>query len=152
MGRVGEQQGTDVRTETTQRDIQRPSSMDETEGRLIIKDDVVAKIAGMAAREVEGVSFGTGSFLESVTGTARGATGKDEQVDKGIKAEVGERQAAFDLSIIVDYGYHIPSLVSDIRRRITSKVREMCDLETTEINVEVADIRLPGDRRESRVE
>jgi uncharacterized alkaline shock family protein YloU len=117
------------------------------DGRLTIRDGVVEKIAGMAAREVEGVSMGTGGIMEAI----QGATGGGD-MRKGIKAEVGERQVAFDMGLVVDYGYNIPNVVSQVRERISQRVQEMTGLETVEINVEVADIHLPDERQESRVE
>ena len=111
----------------------------DPQGKLIIRNDVVAKIAGMAAREVTGVSPSSTGLLENVQNMAQGG---DSNVKRGVKAEVGERQAAFDLSFVVDWGYHIPSVVSEVRRKITQRVKEMTGLETTEINVEITDISL----------
>lgn len=137
----------------TQRAEAEASGMGGQKGRLIIRDDVVAKIAGMAAQEVEGISMGGGGLMQTVTGAARGG---DSDVKRGIKVEVGERQAAFDLSLMVDYGYNIPDIIAQVRRKITERVRSMTGLETTEINVEVVDINLPGqgekERSESRVQ
>jgi uncharacterized alkaline shock family protein YloU len=122
----------------------------EVNGRLTIKNDVVAKIAGMAAREVQGVSPASGGLMSAVSGITPGSNSGDADAKKGIKAEVGERQAAFDLSLIVDWGYNIPAVVSEVRRRISQRVSEMTGLETTEINVEVTDVNL--DDLRSRVE
>ena len=122
----------------------------DVSGRLTIKNDVVAKIAGMAAREVQGVSPSSGGLMSAVSGITPGSGGADADAKKGIKAEVGERQAAFDLSLVVDWGYNIPTVVSEVRRRISQRVSEMTGLETTEINVEVTDVNLEDLR--SRVE
>src|SRR5687767_1304869 len=104
----------------------------DVNGRLTIKNDVVAKIAGMAAREVQGVSPASGGLMSAVSGITPGGGGADADAKKGIKAEVGERQAAFDLSLVVDWGYNIPMVVSEVRRRISQRVSEMTGLETTE--------------------
>lgn len=122
--------GTHLASENSTRDPQ---------GKLIIRSDVVAKIAGMAAREVAGVSPSSTGLLGNVQNLAQGG---DSNVKRGVKAEVGERQAAFDLSFVVDWGYHIPTVVSEVRQKITQRVKEMTGLETTEINVEITDISL----------
>ena len=122
-------------------DAHRPSENEsrDPQGKLIIRNDVVAKIAGMAAREVAGVSPSSTGLLENAQNMAQGG---DSNIKRGVKAEVGERQAAFDLSFVVDWGHHIPSVVSEVRRKITQRVKEMTGLETTEINVEITDISL----------
>ena len=114
----------------------------DVNGKLTIKTDVVAKIAGMAAREVQGVSPASTGLMGAVSGITPGSSGGESDMKKGIKAEVGERQAAFDLSLIVDWGYNIPQVVSEVRQRIAQRVSEMTGLETTEINVEVTDVNL----------
>ena len=119
----------------------------DPEGRLTIRNDVVAKIAGMAGREVKGVSPSSAGLLENVQSMAQSG---DSNIKRGVKAEVGERQAAFDLSFVIDWGHNIPSVVSEVRRKIAQRVKEMTGLETTEINVEITDISLP--EQHSRVE
>jgi uncharacterized alkaline shock family protein YloU len=119
----------------------------DPQGKLIIHNDVVAKIAGMAAREVAGVSPSSTGLLENIQNMAGGG---DSNVKRGVKAEVGERQAAFDLSFVVDWGYHIPSVAAEVRRKVTQRVEEMTGLETTEINVEITDISF--DEQHARVE
>jgi uncharacterized alkaline shock family protein YloU len=113
---------------------------EQVRGRLVIKNDVVAKIAGMAAREVEGVGAGSRGFRDAIS--SANPTDSDSDVKKGIKAEVGERQAAFDITLVVDYGYNIPMVVSEVRGKVAMRVREMTGLETTEINVEVSDVNI----------
>jgi uncharacterized alkaline shock family protein YloU len=123
--------------------IQDPQAAQQspTGGSLTIKDSVVAKIAGVAAREVEGVSLGTGSFIEAVTGN-------DGDARRGIKVKVGEKQAAFDIAMVVDYGYNIPAVVSEVRQRITQRIYEMTGLETTVVNIEIADVALKDQKEE----
>jgi len=55
---------------------------------------------------------------------------------------VGERQAAFDITLVVDYGYNIPHVVSEVRQKVAMRVQEMTGLETTEINIEVTDVNI----------
>ena len=59
--------------------------------------------------------------------------------------EVGERQAAVDLDVIVEYGVSITDLAQSIRRNVISAVEGMTGLEVTEVNVNVNDIHLPSD-------
>jgi uncharacterized alkaline shock family protein YloU len=120
-------------------------------GEMTIQEQVVAKIAGGAAREVEGVyAMGTGSFAEAVTGVATAIAGED--VKKGVRVEVGKKEAAVDVWLTVEYGFNIPKVVQGVREKITERVYEMTALKVVEINAQVVDIHLPGEEPERRVE
>src|SRR5687768_3655757 len=68
-------------------------------GKTIISDGVVAKIAGLAAREVEGVHHLVDAGLgKTVVGLARAVTRQTNR-DQGILVEVGEREAAVDVRL-----------------------------------------------------
>ena len=121
-------------------------------GELTLHEQVVAKIVGGAAKEIEGVyAMGTGSFAEAVTGAAGRVTG-GEDVKKGVRVEVGKKEAAVDLWLTVEYGYNIPTVVQQVRQKITERVYEIAGLTAKEINVDVVDIHLPGEEPERRVE
>lgn len=115
----------------------------EEGGRTRIADGVVAKIAGMAAREIGGVhSMGGGAARAAVN-----RAGEHGSVSRGVSVEVGERQAAVDIDLVVEYGAGIQDLAAAVRRNVTAAVERMTGLEVTEINIKVDDIHLPGDGR-----
>lgn len=115
-------------------------------GRTQIADVVVAKIAGMATREVPGV-YAMGAGVARAFGAVRehlpGAGGRN--LTQGVAVEVGERQAAIDLDVIVEYGVSIPDLANGVRRNVIGTVEKMCGLEVTEVNIAVGDIHLPDE-------
>jgi uncharacterized alkaline shock family protein YloU len=124
---------------------------DTVAGEMTIQEQVVAKIAGGAAREIDGVyAMGTGSFVETVTGVATAVAGED--VKKGVRVEVGKKEAAVDLWLTIEYGHNIPKVVQEVRKKIIHRVQEMASLKVVEINVQVVDIHLPGEEPERRVE
>ncbi|MFI6499149.1 Asp23/Gls24 family envelope stress response protein [Nonomuraea typhae] len=116
-------------------------------GTTTIDDGVVAKIAGLAAREVSGV-FDMGGGAARALGTVRGFVGADKSVAQGVAVEVGERQAAVDLDLVVEYGSAIPDLASAVRKNVISAIERMCGLEVTEVNIKVDDVHLPGQKSE----
>jgi uncharacterized alkaline shock family protein YloU len=73
-----------------------------------------------------------------------------------VSVEVGERQAAVDLDLVVEYGVSVPDLAQAIRRNVISSIERMTGLEVTEVNIDVDDVHLPDesddDSAESRVE
>lgn len=114
-------------------------------GRTSISDVVVAKIVAMATREVAGVyAMGTGSarMLGAVRQRVPGAKASEAQ---GVAVEVGERQAAADLDLVVEYGVSIPDLAAAVRSNVIGAVERICGLEVTEVNIGIDDIHLPGE-------
>ncbi|MFJ3205644.1 Asp23/Gls24 family envelope stress response protein [Streptomyces sp. NPDC086989] len=117
----------------------------ETRGRTTIADSVVEKIAGMATREVAGIhSLGSGMSrtLGAVTDKVSGAR---PSVSRGVKVEVGERQAAVDLDVVVEYGVAIVDLAADVRISVITAVERMTGLEVVEVNITVDDVHLPDE-------
>src|SRR4029078_3014149 len=78
------------------------SELGTDESRTSIADSVVAKIAGVAAREVSGV-HAMGGGASRAFGAIREAVGTSS-ASQGVSVEVGERQAAIDLTLVVEYG------------------------------------------------
>jgi uncharacterized alkaline shock family protein YloU len=114
-------------------------------GRTSISDVVVAKIVAIATREVDGVyTMGTGAarMIGAVRQRVPGNRGNETQ---GVAVEVGERQAAADLDLVVEYGVSIPDLAAAVRGNVIGAVERICGLEVTEVNIGIDDIHLPGD-------
>ncbi|MEU0332593.1 Asp23/Gls24 family envelope stress response protein [Streptomyces sp. NPDC006193] len=125
----------------------------ETRGKTTIADSVVAKIAGMAAREVPGIHrLGAGMARAFGAVRERVPGGGSATVTRGVKVEVGERQAAVDLDAVVEYGVSIVDVAGDVRTNVISSVERMTGLEVVEVNIAVADVHLPDDEEEEGTE
>ena len=105
----------------------------------------VQKIAGIAAREISGVyamgggvSRAFGAIRERIPGGGTGVTNI-----AGVQVEVGEKQAAIDLDLVVEYGASIVDLARAVRRNVITAVEAMTGLEVIEVNIAVNDIHLP---------
>ncbi|WIM71304.1 Asp23/Gls24 family envelope stress response protein [Corynebacterium suedekumii] len=107
-----------------------------------IEDVVVGKIAGLAAREVSGVHALGGGASRMVGAIRESFAGSASNVMQGVTVEVGERQAAVDVSIVAEYGVAIHELAEAIRRNIITAIERMTGLEVTEVNVTVHDVHL----------
>jgi uncharacterized alkaline shock family protein YloU len=123
-------------------------------GRTSIANSVVEKIAGMAAREVIGVHDFGGSLARSLGAVRDRVPGGRPSVTRGVKVEVGERQTAVDLELVVEYGVAITEVAADVRENVISAVERMTGLEVVEVNVAVVDVHLPydDDGQEARVQ
>ncbi|MER7191453.1 Asp23/Gls24 family envelope stress response protein [Streptomyces flaveolus] len=124
-----------------------------TRGRTTIADGVVAKIAGMAAREVPGIHE-LGGGLSRTVGAVRERVpgGRAASVTRGVKVEVGELQSAIDLSLVVEYGVAITDTVAEVRENVIAAVERMTSLEVVEVNVAVTDVHLPDEEEEGQAE
>jgi uncharacterized alkaline shock family protein YloU len=114
-------------------------------GTTTIQPHVVAKVAGIAVREVDGVHalapYGAG---QAITNLARAVTGTEAR-DLGVNVEVGKVEAAVDVRIITTYGMSIPAICAAIRENVERRILEITGLRVKETNVEVVDLYFPGD-------
>ena len=128
-----------------------------TRGKTSISDVVVVKIAGIAAREIPGVYDMGGGFSRTIGAVRDRVPGGRPNVGRGVKVEVGERQTAIDLDLVVDYGVSITDVAADVRENVIGAVERITGLEVVEVNIAVIDVHLPEDDEEgtsgdSRVE
>ncbi|WP_406148885.1 Asp23/Gls24 family envelope stress response protein [Streptomyces sp. NBC_01012] len=113
-------------------------------GTTTIADGVVATIAGIAIRETEGVhSVGRGASkaMGAVGGLRSGSSG----AGRAVKVEVGEKQAAIDVDVEVEYGVAIHELAERIRSQAKNAVESMTGLDVVEVNIHVFDVHVPDD-------
>ena len=110
-------------------------------GTTSIADVVVSKIAGIAAREVDGV-YDLGGQAARVVGKIRETLPGSPDLTQGVSVEVGEKQAAVDVGIVADYGVAIHDLATGIRNNVIDAVEKMTGLEVTEVNITVHDVHL----------
>ena len=128
---------------------QRGSMPLQTErGNTVIQDAVVSKVAGIAAQEVEGIRMGGGGsqavsgLLGSITGGSGGMT------TQGVSVEVGQEEAALDLTLTAEYGKSIPQLTEAVRRNVVNRVESLVGLRVTEVNITVGNIYFPQEEQQ----
>jgi len=124
------------------------------QGKTSIADSVVSKIAGVATREISGV-HDMGKSTSRIFGAVREripAGSNSPNPSQGVSVEVGERQAAVDLDVVVDYGVSIPDLAQAVRQNVIECTERMTGLEVTEVNVSIDDVWLGEEEEEARVE
>ncbi|KAA5830023.1 Asp23/Gls24 family envelope stress response protein [Saccharopolyspora hirsuta] len=119
---------------------------DTAQGKTTIAASVVQKIAGIAAREISGV-YAMGGGVSRAFGAIRERIpgGSGTSSTSGVQVEVGEKQAAVDLDIVVEYGASIVDLARAVRRNVITAVERMTGLEVIEVNIAVNDIHLPDE-------
>ena len=125
-----------------------------TNGTTTIKDGVVSKVAGIAARSVSGV-HDLGGGAARALGAIRGAMNQND-LTQGISVEVGETQVAVDVNLVAEYPVPLQGIADDVRAAVTDAVESLVGMQVTEVNVTINDVHLPSDDKdgdsESRVQ
>ncbi|MCY9732407.1 Asp23/Gls24 family envelope stress response protein [Paenibacillus alvei] len=111
-------------------------------GNIQIAPDVIAVIAGLATIEVEGVAGMSGGFAGGIAELL----GR-KNLSKGVKVEVGQREAAVDVNIIVEYGRRIPTIADEIQQNVKRSIEMMTGLHVVEVNVHVHDVHFKSQEK-----
>ena len=123
------------------------------QGRTVIDDAVIAKVAGIAAREVPGV-FALGNNAARAFGAIRSAVGGND-LAQGVRVEVGETQVAVDVTLVVQYPVPMQTVADRVRDAVGEAITDLVGMAVAEINVAIVDVHIPGDddsaETESRV-
>ena len=136
-------------TEQQQDTQQRQSPLRTERGITTIQDNVVSKVVGIAAQEIDGVRMGggtsqaVGSIMSSVPGVGGGGS-----ESRGVSVEVGEVEAAADLTMTVEYGRTIHRIAEDVRRNVMRRVESLLGLQVSEVNITVSDVYFPQEEQQ----
>ena len=123
--------------------------LETSRGVTHIADEVVAKLSGHACREIAGVA-GMGATFRRLLGRVRLG---EEPLSQGVHVEVGKKEAAVDVVIVVQYGYSIPTLAKEVRDNVVARVESATGLVVKEVNIEVDDLQFDEESEPStRVE
>ncbi|MGM0574746.1 MAG: Asp23/Gls24 family envelope stress response protein [Myxococcota bacterium] len=115
----------------------KPRGEGQVGGKLNLTTDVVGTIAGLAAREVDGIAQLGRSRLVSF----------GDAPTRGIDTEVGQQEAAFDMEVVIDYGYDLRKVADHLRKKVAEQVDRMAGRKVVEVNIDVVDIRLPEEEQ-----
>ena len=116
-------------------------------GAIKITDEVVAIVAGIAAMEVPGVAGMSGG----IAGGIAEMLGR-KNLSKGVKVEVGEREASIDLYIIVEYGCRIPDVAWGIQEKVKKSVEAMTGLSVVSVNIHIQGVNIEKEHKKESIE
>ncbi|AAM24515.1 putative alkaline shock family protein YloU [Caldanaerobacter subterraneus subsp. tengcongensis MB4] len=106
-------------------------------GSVKISEEVVSIIAGLAATEVPGVAGMSGGVVNGISEIL----GR-KNLSKGVKVEVGDKEATIDLYLIVDYGVRIPEVAWNVQENVKNAVENMTGLKVVEVNIHVQGVSM----------
>ena len=104
-------------------------------GLVVIAEEVVAKIAGMAALEVEGVAAMSGNNTTDMIGKLSGAS-----LARGVRVEVEDGVTTIDLILVLTYDCSIPKVSKEVQERVKAAIENMTGLEVSDVNVKIAGV------------
>jgi uncharacterized alkaline shock family protein YloU len=105
-------------------------------GTTIVDDTVVTTIASLAAQEVDGVHrLGSTGLRGMVSRVGRHA---------GVDSQVGQKQAAITLDVIVEFGHRLTDVGHALRERVIQAVEYMADREVVAVDIHFVDVHVPG--------
>lgn len=112
-------------------------------GKTVIHDSVIAKIVGLAAREVTGV-YALGGGTARALGAIRNAISSTD-LSQGVSVEIGETQVAVDISLVAEYPLELQKVADDVRIAVISAIESLVGMQATEVNITVNDVHIPSD-------
>jgi uncharacterized alkaline shock family protein YloU len=124
----------------------------ELKGRIHIADEVVEKVAGLAAMEVEGVADLGGDFARALESVRERIGIGNKRGDQGVKAEVQGHQVAISVTIMVEFGHVVLEVARQVQANVALQTQRMLGLTVVEVNVTVDDVRTPKPPRHEQEE
>lgn len=112
-------------------------------GATTVADGVVAKIAGIAIQEIEGV-HALGGGAARALGTLRERVGQKD-LTQGVSVEVGQTQVAVDITLVVEYPHPLQLVADKARDAVYTAIEDLVGMEVTEVNITITDIHVPSD-------
>ncbi|WP_174844270.1 Asp23/Gls24 family envelope stress response protein [Cryobacterium adonitolivorans] len=116
-------------------------------GTTVINDAVVAKIAGLALRDVTGVHAVGGGAARALGAIREAISSADHS--QGVSIKVSGSRVAVDLSIVAEYPQPLQQVAADARTAIIDAIENLVGLEVTEVNVTINDVHLPDEADEA---
>ena len=126
----------------------RNENLETEHGSTVIDDNVVGKIAGIAAREVSGVN-NLGGGAARMWGAVRESLTSSTNVQQGVNVAVEDGHTSVAVAIIAEYGVAIHELANAIRENVTVALTRMTGLIVDRVDVTVHDVHLPEQEDES---
>ena len=116
----------------------------ENGGSITYANEVIAIIAGVAANEVEGIAgmVVSGGFGDII--------GRNRNITRGVKVEIGSEEASVDLYIIVEYGMPIQKVAQEVQENVRKAIESMTGLHVVRVDVHVQGVSFEKEKKEAQ--
>ena len=111
--------------------------LENNRGEIIIADEVIAVITGLAAMEVEGVASLAGNATRELISKIGIKT-----LSKGVKVDVLQDVVTIDAALNLKYGFNIKAVSEKVQEKVKAAVENMTGLKVADVNIRVAGIEV----------
>ena len=113
-------------------------------GSITYANEVIAIISGIAANEIDGIAgmVTSGGFGDII--------GKNRNVTRGVKVEVGTEEVSVDLYTIIEYGQPIQRVATEEQENVRKSIEAMTGLKVVRVDVHVQGVSFEKDKREAQ--
>lgn len=111
--------------------------MEDNQGEVVIMDEVIAVVAGLAAVEVDGVASMAGNATKELISKL----GK-KLLSKGVKVDVLESVVSISIAINLKYGYNVMDVCKKVQDKVKATVESMTGLTVADVNVRIAGVEV----------
>ena len=111
--------------------------LENNRGEIIIADEVIAVITGLAVMEVDGVASLVGNATRELISKIGIKT-----LSKGVKVDVLEDVVTIDAALNLKYGFNIKSVSEKVQEKVKVAVENMTGLKVADVNIRVAGIEV----------
>ena len=113
-------------------------------GSITYANEVIAIISGIAANEIEGIAgmVTSGGFGDII--------GKNRNITRGVKVEVGTEEVSVDLYTIIEYGQPIQRVATQAQENVRKSIEAMTGLKVVRVDVHVQGVSFEKDKREAQ--
>ena len=111
--------------------------LENNRGEIIIADEVIAVITGLAAMEVDGVATLAGNATRELISKIGIKT-----LSKGVKVDVLEDVVTIDAALNLKYGFNIKTVSEKVQEKVKAAVENMTGLKVADVNIRVAGIEV----------
>ncbi|MDO5047642.1 MAG: Asp23/Gls24 family envelope stress response protein [Anaerococcus sp.] len=129
-------------------EINENRELEYEQSKLLIEDKVVAKIARIAIKNIDGILEMKGNIADSIGSFFSG--GREEASTAGVSVEVGEKEAKVNLDVIIEYGKNATRIFNEIKKVVKANIKEMTGLDVVTINVNVVDVMTRKEYEETK--
>ncbi len=106
-------------------------------GNLKVSNDVIVKIAELAAAEISGVATENGRLM-----TSKSCAGIASFFSSPVQASVSKEAAVINVSIITEQGFKAVNVASSVQESVKSAVQNMTGIPVSKVNINVVGIML----------
>ena len=117
---------------------------DDSTGSITYANEVIAIIAGVAANEVAGIAG------MCTSGGISEVFGRNKNITKGVKVEIGSEEASVDLYVIIEYGTPIQTAALDVQENVRKAIETMTGLHVVRVDVHVQGVSFEKENKEAQ--